>query len=158
MSQGQRGRASRALIFLIAATGVFINLGAYADIEHVTEIELASLAEDYKAGIPIAAKDLSKLSDSKWKCDMYGARSKLQVERNVSLYHFKTPTSSRISNQSAPFAGSYKINGETLTSVQAGVQDSIKWRQVGSEFITELRIAEGPENGIIAYSRCHAVM
>jgi len=166
VNQGQRGTISRLLILVVAAAGVFLSQ-ASAEIENISPLDLHKLEGEFKAGKPISARDLSKLSGAKWSCDMYGARTRLQVERNVKLYSFHSASGGRIKNKNAPFAGAYKIDGESLTSAQAGIQDSIRWRTPGRELITEIRVVsdmrvdfgEGPGPAtVIAYSRCHSVM
>lgn len=139
-------------ILLIVAISVALSSSAYG-LEFVSQEKSMGLKADFGRAMPFTEKALRSVAEKDLKCDMYGVRTRLQVERGVVLYRFRLKNSTW-ENEGAQVVRNYRVAGTGLVGRHGGLTDTI--RIVDGQLISELSI-ETPQSSatVLAYSVCN---
>lgn len=135
------------LIFLLG-TGA----GA-ANFEYVSPDQKAQLEKDFQEA---SLSDLQKteLITKKWTCDMYGVRTRLQIQRGLKLYQLADDKSG-IKNNGVQLITHYNRESGQLTGRDDRFEDRIKMTARG-QLISRLSLSSGTRD-VLAYSLCEAM-
>jgi hypothetical protein len=138
---------SLLIVYCLASTA--------AALEYVTPQQTEQLKSDFSRAEAPEKSVLTSLINRDLKCDMYGVRSRLQVEREVILYRFHQE-SSVWKNAGAQVVQNYQWVKNELIGTQGPLTDKV--RIFKGSLLAELSIqgATGSENAptILAYSVC----
>lgn len=93
--------------------------------------------------------------DKKWSCDMYGVRSRLQVQRNLKLYSFAKAPSGLFKNSGAQVVADYKNDGQSLLGHSQRFEDQVRLTPSG-QLISRLSLRQ-PDAIVIAYAVCKSL-
>ncbi|MGE3386495.1 MAG: hypothetical protein AB7K41_07185 [Bdellovibrionales bacterium] len=134
-----------------------------AAIEFISKDQVRQLSQEFASARAPKPEEIKALSEREIKCDMYGVRTRLQVERDVRLYHFKSisPKTTQWDNQGAQVVQQYQIEDNGLIGRQGTMKDEVrldKKNQVVAE-LSLLRPASASEGEsttpvVLAYSKC----
>lgn len=138
---------------------------AIPHLEYVSPQTVESLAKRFGAA-PKSKVDIAKLlTAKKWRCEIFGIRSRFQVRRNVGLYDFSCPSggTQTCRNRGAQPVESYEVRGATLIGISDGdgrlrgtLRDEIHVAPDGT-LISRLSLARessSAESPVVAYSVC----
>lgn len=139
-----------SLLLLVAVAG---GVSHGVDFEYIPPEKQKSLETQFNTAHK--AFPTKKVVDKEWKCDMYGMRSRLRVERNVHLYKFKIAETNRLTNFGAQILETYAIDGDGLISKNDDVEDTVRMTTDG-ELIARLSSLH-PEKRVAAYAVCTAL-
>lgn len=127
-------------------------VGHALDLEYISPERRAELEKDFNSE-PFKFPDSSSIKHKKWTCDMYGVRTRLQVQRDVKLYNFKSDSNWR--NDGAQVVTEYKIEEKSLVGRSERFEDQVKINSKG-ELISRLSVSS-PERQVVAYSVCKSL-
>lgn len=140
---------------LIASLIFSVGLSAHAlDMEYIGPEESQQLEKDFNKA-QFTANQQAQLSGKKWTCDMYGVRSRLQVQRGVKLYEFKAAEPAKWTNSGAQLVNDYTVDAGQMIGRRAQFEDRIKMTTQG-QLISRLSLAEG-DHRVLAYSVCKSL-
>lgn len=144
--------AQKAYFNSIVASLIFIiGVGAHAlEMEYIDPVEAKKL-EHVFAQASLKAKQHAQIEGGNWTCDMYGVRTRLQVQRGIKLYQFKKE-SEAWRNSGAQVVAQYTAKDDHLNGVNGRLIDQIKMTDDGS-LISRLSLG-GSEPRVLAYSVC----
>lgn len=140
-----------SIIFcLLFLTGV---IAQAVEFEHISLAQKAELEKQFEIATSAAAQ-AKVIENRKWSCDMYGVRSRLQVQRGVKLYSLKRQESGDFVNSGAQVVSRYRNIGQALAGQTERLEDQIRISADG-QLISRLSL-RGPTqpNQVIAYSVC----
>ncbi len=127
-------------------------VGHAVDFEYISPERRQELETEFNSS---AVKPLvkSELKHKKWTCDMYGVRTRLQVQRNVKLYSWQNDKTWE--NSGAQVVVSYTEDEKSLLGRTERFEDRVKMKSNG-ELISQLSLVK-PEREVIAYSVCKSL-
>lgn len=139
---GHLGKVTVLLSFLICQSGF--------GLEFVAQDQAKDLAKKFSAARALTNNEVSKFADRDWKCDMYGMRTRLQVERDVRLYRF-TGSGQKWTNLGAQMIQDYEMEPDGFIGRRGRLIDLVK---SGSDntLIAQLSL----DSTVLAYSVCRA--
>lgn len=138
----------------ILSTALLGNLASAVDLEYISPVQSQTLKQEF-AKAHLTAEDQALLRKTpSWSCDMFGMRTKLQVQRRVNLYEFKAADSS-FENHGAQPVQDYHFKQNALEGSTTKVIDRLRMTTSGA-LISELSTASAPHT-ILAYSVCHSL-
>lgn len=133
--------------FLLCA-GFFFTL-AQADLEFISPTQQAELAKEFETA-EFSNKNQDNLREKSWTCDMYGVRSRMQVQRGLKLYKWDETWR----NKGAQLVREYKPEKQALVGKSERFQDQVRLTS-GGRLISQLSL-NSPEHRVVAYSVCSA--
>lgn len=145
------------LTFLCLVLGVFIVRANATAIEYVSRDQAQSLADEFSKAEPIDENFIKKIAGKNLNCDMFGMRSRLQVERNVKLYRFLA-SGGGFKNSGAQVVSSYEVSAGRLMGRRGHLVDEVRNSQ--GHLLAQLALspegATAADRGLVvlAYSRC----
>ena len=149
MDDNRNGFLSLMIFFL----GLSLTMAGHAlDLEYISPERRAELEKDFNSEA-FKSPESTLIKHKKWSCDMYGVRTRLQVQRDVKLYNFKTD--SNWHNDGAHVTSEYKIEEKLLVGRSDRFEDQVKINSKG-ELISRLSISS-PERQVVAYSVCKSL-
>lgn len=128
-------------------------------LEHIETSQVHQLKTVFEAAESVDSEKLLSLKDSKWTCDMFGMTTRLQVEKNVKLYHFTQDSdeSGALKNRGAQLVKVYKSSKE-LKGANGSIHDQIRIAKDG-KLVSRLELL-GPKSQtprLLAISVCKRV-
>lgn len=125
---------------------------AFADLEYVSPTQRKLLQKTFlTSSFKVSAK-----VQGKWKCDMFGMRTHLQVQRDMELYDWSQGEKPNLwTNQGAQPVSAYKVSHGTLTGTHDRFEDQVKYTDDG-RLISQLSVVT-PNRMVVAYSLCRRV-
>jgi len=128
-------------------------------IEFIPKEQVKILSEEYgRARVPTRA-DIKGISGHELLCDMYGMRTRLQVERGVRLYML-VENSNKWQNQGAQVISEYHLENQGLIGRKGMMVDELRLNSK-NEWIAQLSLKSADDQGtekkqlvILAYSKC----
>lgn len=119
-------------------------------VEYVSPQKVKELETSFAAAQPPKAEDLTRLNQKDLTCDMFGVRTRLQVERDVKLYNFKD-NEGAWENRGAQMVRSYELKESALIGQNGSLLDQVRITKT-KEILARLSL-----NGetVLAYSLCH---
>jgi hypothetical protein len=128
--------------------------GWAADLEYISPEQTKALADQF-SGARLTEKDQQLLKTKKaWSCDMYGMRTKLQVQHGIKLYQWKSGSPDWTNTGAQPVAA-YKLDNGTLVGKSNRLEDDVRMTPSG-RLISRLTLASRP-NTVLAYSVCSSL-
>ena len=143
-----RGLIQSFILSLIFAAAVSQAL----EMEYVSPEQKAQLVKDFEQAKVETAEGLL---NKKWNCDMYGVRSRLQVQRNVKLYSFKRDFSGAFKNYGSQVVADYKSDSRGLLGLNDRFEDQLRMTPSG-QLISRLSLRQ-PEPIVLAYAVCKSL-
>jgi hypothetical protein len=127
-------------------------VGHALDFEYISPERRQELEMDFNSS---AVKPLisNEIKHKKWTCDMYGVRTRLQVQRDVKLYNWKDDNSWK--NDGAQVIVSYTPEKDVLVGRTERFEDQVKLKADG-RLISQLSLVK-PNREVIAYSVCKSL-
>lgn len=124
-------------------------LGHSLEMEHISLEQKQKLVDEFEHA---KLEKADSLLNKKWSCDMYGVRSRMQVQRDVKLYSLSKGTDGIILNKGAQLVSDYKLENGALSGQKGKFEDSVRMKSDG-QLISRLSLLK-PEPVVIAYSVC----
>jgi|SRR5665213_3254179 len=126
---------------------------ATAEIEYISPEQQTKLETLFKEAAFNPSQDKAKLQDKEWTCDMYGARSHMQVQHGLKLYKWSA-SSTLFHNDGAQLVSDYKSEAadNALTGRKDRFEDQVKVTKDG-QLISRLSLNSSRKT-VIAYSVC----
>lgn len=121
------------------------------DVEYISKEKQTELETLFKEAQFSPSKDAQVLKSKEWRCDMYGMRSRLQVQRGLKLYQWKED-SGKWQNKGAQLVSEYKSENSSLKGRRDRFEDEVKVTKDG-QLVSRLSLAS-PAGSVIAYSVC----
>jgi hypothetical protein len=115
----------------------------YISPEKNKELEALFAKSSFEAGQSEAIKQ------KEWTCDMYGVRTRLQVQHGVKLYRFKSDS---WRNSGAQPVEDYRIEAKELRGQASRFEDRVRVTEKG-QLISQLSVVQ-PTRQVVAYSLC----
>lgn len=122
------------------------------DMEYISPEQKQQLVRDFEQA---KLEKAESLLDKKWTCDMYGVRSRLQVQRNVNLYSLKMDAGGRFKNSGAQVVTDYKNDGQALKGQTDRFEDQLRMTASG-QLISRLSLRKD-EPIVLAYAVCRSL-
>ncbi|MBX3020573.1 MAG: hypothetical protein KF799_02755 [Bdellovibrionales bacterium] len=123
-----------------------------AELEFISQEQTTALAQTFE-GASLSPEQLLQ-RNSKWSCDMYGMRTRLQVQRGVKLYEWSAHDKTWTNSGAQPVAN-YQLENGTLTGKTPRLEDQVRATREG-KLISRLS-ASGDAPRVLAYSVCTAL-
>ncbi len=122
------------------------------EFEHISLEQKAQLEKQFDEAHSAADK-AETVSGRRWTCDMYGVRSRLQVQRDVNLYSLKK-TDLGYTNSGAQVVNQYSAAEGILKGGNARFEDQLRLTADG-RLISRLSLRnQASPSAVIAYSVC----
>lgn len=141
---------------VIIVLGVSVAAVQAAAIEFIPKDKAVALAGEFESSRVPTKADLVALAGKELQCDMYGVRTRLQVERGVKLYML-SQSESVWKNDGAQVVPSYKLDTKGLIGHRGSVTDELridKDNKVIAQLSLEKPVEEKTELVVLAYSKC----
>lgn len=123
------------------------------EFEHMSLEQKAQLERQFEEA-KSAADRADSVAGRKWTCDMYGVRSRLQVQRDVNLYSLKKGPLG-YTNAGAQVVQEYSASNGVFSGLNARFEDQIRLTADGRLISRLSRRGQAPGDGtVIAYSLC----
>lgn len=139
-------------------TALFLAAGSLQalEMEYVSQEQHSELETLFSKATFSAEKHAQKISEKSWSCDMYGVRSRLQVQRDVTLYSWSKEDAGKTwHNKGAQLLSDYKTEPEALTGSNGRLEDRVKITADG-RLVSQLSTTS-PQKVVIAYSVCKSL-
>ena len=124
---------------------------ASAEVEYISPEKHAELENLFNSAEFRADKDPQTIEAHQWKCDMFGARSKMQVQRGLKLYDLKM-SGSDWHNDGAQVISDYQAGELALIGHKDRFEDQVKITKDG-QLVSRLSLNNAAKT-VIAYSVC----
>src|SRR4051812_16191916 len=134
-----------ALVVIAAA-------GHALEMEYISPIQKQQLVDDFEHA---KLEQADALANKKWSCDMFGVRSRMQVQHNVKLYSLSKGPSGSFRNQGAQAVSEYRLQNGVLSGKSGKFEDNLRVKPNG-QLISKLTVLQ-PEPVVIAYSVCNVL-
>lgn len=153
MEDSARNILLSALLSLVFLGGVFAQ---GLEMEFISLEQKAQLERQFNDA-KLAADDAAKLNGRKWTCDMYGVRSRMQVQRGVKLYSLKRNELGGFTNDGAQVISNYSAEPGSLSGKNSRFEDQVRMDSEG-RLISRLSLRGATlDTPVIAYSICKAL-
>lgn len=130
---------------------VFTLTAPAAEVEYISP-ERQHQLESLFNGAHFTGKDSQAIQAHEWICDMYGMRTKMQVQRGLKLYKWSNSGSADWHNTGAQLISEYKGGSTALVGQKDRFEDQVKMTQDG-QLVSRLAL-NNSEKTVIAYSVC----
>lgn len=129
---------------------VLITAAAHSlEMEYISPQQKQKLVEDFEqAKLEQAPAVTGKI----WSCDMYGVRSRMQVQRDVKLYSLSQGSAGAFTNKGAQVVSEYRLKDGVLSGQSGKFEDQLRVTP-GGQLISRLSVRQ-PTPTVIAYSVC----
>lgn len=141
----------RVWVKVLIFWGVAVAVADATAIEFISKDEIKKLEQSFLKAEAIGANDLKQIQGQALICDMYGARTRLQVERGVSLYTFKEKLN-QWQNSGEQVVKTYALSRSGLVGQNEKVVDEIRRLSQG-EFLSRLTLAKD-QSVVLVFSQC----
>jgi len=131
-----------------AALILFVYMSASAEVEYISPEKTSQLEGQFDLASFDLNRDKDKLQNHVWVCDMFGARSHMQVQHGLKLYSWKDGWK----NSGAQLVDSYQADGVALTGRKDRFEDQVKLTKDGLLVSRLLLVSAKPS--VVAYSVC----
>jgi hypothetical protein len=135
-------------VFLVLVTAIAHSL----EMEYISPQQKQRLVDEFEAS-KLAKTDI--LTGKKWSCDMYGVRSRLQVQRDVKLYSLSKNPSGAYANNGAQVVSEYQFKNGVFSGKNSKFEDQLRITANG-RLMSRLSVLK-PSPVVIAYSVCKAI-
>lgn len=128
------------------------------EFEHISLQKKADLESEFEKA-KLEASDAPQVESKKWTCDMFGVRSRMQVQRNVKLYSLKRDGLGAYANTGAQVISSYSALNGSLQGKNERFEDQVRLTGNG-QLISRLSLRGQDAPGsstVIAYSICKSM-
>ena len=105
--------------------------------------------EELFAKSSFEAKKSATIKQKEWTCDMYGVRTRLQVQHGVKLYRFKSDSWRNSGSQPVE---DYRPEAKELLGQAQRFEDRVRITESG-QLISQLSVTQ-PARQVVAYSLC----
>lgn len=126
--------------------------GQASELEYISQTKASELGTQFTDANTPAESLLN--SKKNWNCDMYGVRTRLQVQRGVKLYAW-TSEDGAWKNSGASPVSDYRMSKGTFSGRNAKIEDQIRITSEG-HLISRLTTADDTHK-VLAYSVCTAL-
>jgi hypothetical protein len=126
---------------------------AQAELEYISPEQRKALEQSFaSAEVPRA-----EILQGTWKCDLFGIRSSMQVQRGIELYDWSSSASQtgQWKNAGAQPVNAYRAEGGMVHGVQDRFEDQVKRTRDG-HLISQLSVLT-PQKMVVAYALCSTV-
>lgn len=131
----------------------FGSLAAAApEVEYISEEKQKQLETLFNSGHFDPSKDSAKVQANTWNCEMYGMRTRMQVQRGLKLYKWTREKNDVWQNGGAQLVSEYKCEGSSLVGRRDRFEDQVKLTEDGV-LISRLSLIS-PAGTVLAYSVC----
>lgn len=137
--------------FLLTVALLSSLTGHAADLEFISHEQTEKLATDFNKAAE--ATDALLTAKKEWSCDMYGMRTRLQVQKGVKLYNWSHASESWMNSGASPVA-EYRLEKGVLKGKSERVEDQVRLTPDG-KLISRLS-THGESPRVLAYSICTA--
>ena len=141
---------------VLFSLGVAMAAVPSAAIEFIPKQQVEVLAKEFLVARVPTVDQIKALSGKELQCDMYGVRTRLQVERNVKLYYF-TGQNEQWKNQGAQVVPEYKLDTKGLVGQTGSVIDELRIDQ-NNQLMAQLSLNSARNSDgksvVLAYSKC----
>lgn len=135
------------LIFL-----AILNFPAFsADVEFISQEKQHELESKFDTGHFSANEDTQAIKSHEWTCEMYGMRTRLQVQRGLKLYKWNA-SAAEWHNRGAQVVSDYKAEKSALVGRRDRFEDQVRLTKDG-QLVSRLSLVS-PTNTVVAYSVC----
>jgi len=124
---------------------------AAAEVEYISPERQTQLEEQFNKASFDIAHDAKRLAGHTWSCDMYGARSHMQVQHGLKLYTLNVKDG-QWSNSGAQLVSEYTSQNSSLTGRKDRFEDQVKITKDG-QLVSRLTLTDGSRS-VLAYSVC----
>lgn len=134
---------------------LLLSLAVHAEssFEYVSPDQKAQLEKDFREG-SLSPTQQSELLQKTWSCDMYGMRTRLQIQRGLKLYQL-VDDKSGVKNNGVQLIAHYNKESGQLIGRDGRFEDQIKMTARG-QLISRLSLSAGSHD-VLAYSLCKAM-
>lgn len=123
-----------------------------AEVEYISPEKQKQLESMFKDAHFSMSKDAQILKAHGWSCDMYGMRTRLQVQRGLKLYEWNASDGNEWQNSGAQLVSSYKPEATALVGRRDRFEDQVRITKDG-QLVSRLSL-NTPEHTVLAYSVC----
>ena len=131
----------------------FGSLAAAApEVEYISEEKQKQLETLFNSGHFDAEKDSQILRSHVWTCEMFGMRTRMQVQRGLKLYKWTVDKDEVWQNGGAQLVSEYKCESSSLVGRRDRFEDQVKLTKDG-KLVSRLSLIT-PAGTVLAYSVC----
>lgn len=120
-------------------------------LEHISTEKISHLQLTFEQGHRFQGKELKKLNQTVWNCQLFGMKSRLMIVRNVEIFRFQF-LGNNLKNQGNHEIQSFSWSDGDLQGKNQRIVETI--RQVDRSHIISKVQKRGPSNDTIAFSLC----
>jgi hypothetical protein len=147
MSGREQAIISSIIVFLFICASAMA-----AELEYLSPERQHELENQFQSARFDSANNAEKLRNREWSCEMYGVRTRLQVQRDVKLYRWPSDS---WNNLGAQILSDYKAEPSALVARSARFEDQVKLTTEG-RLVSRLTL-NSPGRTVIAYSVCKSL-
>ncbi|MGE4131841.1 MAG: hypothetical protein AB7F86_09380 [Bdellovibrionales bacterium] len=122
------------------------------DFEFISLEQKSSFDKRFSQAKPIPDAVAAQSLKHTWLCDMFGMRSRMQVQRGIRLYSWPTVSADGLANKGAHLVGQYRFENGELQGHTHQFEDRVRLEPTG-HIIAQLS-ATKPRGQVISYSVC----
>ncbi len=126
---------------------------AFAEEAIVSPTQATDLKKAFSLARPLESKDLTAMAEKDLSCDMFGMRTRLQVEKDIKLYNFKF-AQKNWQNRGAQVVQSYQLTKTGFVGTDGHLVDEIR-KTADDKFMAQLS-RDADKSSVIAISKCQA--
>lgn len=133
----------------ILCLGLMISLLAHGlEMEYISPEKQQKLEALFKKS-SLKTEKSDSLRKKAWTCDMYGMRTRLQVQKGMKLYSWN---SASWKNEGSSPVEEYKAENDELVGKASRFEDRVRMTDDG-QLISQLSVTQ-PKQQVVAYSLC----
>lgn len=127
---------------------LFASVAGAADLEYITPAKQNELKVAFETAKPARPH-------GSWSCDMYGVRTRLQIQRGLKLYEFDLAATEAARNSGAQPVSEYSKAATGWIGKTTRLEDELRMSADG-KMLARLTLNEGTRS-VLAYSVCQAL-
>lgn len=120
-------------------------------IEYVSPQRIVDLRTQFESAEPLSSDRLSDLQGKVWICDLYGVRTRMQVERGLKLYQFKSGKE-HWWNDGSQVVREYKHKSGHLVGKTSNLRDQLRYSD--GKIWSQLSLERNNTSTVLAYAEC----
>lgn len=123
--------------------------------DFISQSTIQKLESTFQRAQNIRLKNKDLLTQTQWRCSLYGVRSQMQVEKDLRLYAFTKTAKDTFKNDGSQVIREYSFSNTDLQGQSGDLLEKLRMTSKG-ELIGQLLFGYSNTSRIIAYSLCTA--
>ncbi len=146
----------RVLLGLHIAVGLFLSSAHAVEISFIEQQELQILTNSFESAKTLKSDNLKDILGPIWTCNLFGTRTRMQIERNLHLYDLsQSGSKTEFANKGAQVIRNYSFSKGSLIGKKENLKETLRLSSEGNLIgRIEHLDPESKKPIILAYSSC----